>query len=133
MSHLLDTNICSAHLKRPAGLMHRFVQHAGRLFIPTIVLGELYAWAYRRPDPTRLLDKIEHDLLADVVVLDFDAFCAQEFGRLRGVLLQRGLPTSRLDTLIGAVALAHDLTLVTHNTADFQNIPGLALEDWLTP
>jgi hypothetical protein len=32
---LLDTNICSAHLKRPAGLMHRFIQHSGRLHIPS--------------------------------------------------------------------------------------------------
>jgi tRNA(fMet)-specific endonuclease VapC len=35
--------------------------------------------------------------------------------------------------LIATVALVHNLTLVTHNTADFQNIPGLRLEDWLTP
>lgn len=39
MSFLLDTDICSAHLKRPSGLMHRFVQHSGGLYIPTIVLG----------------------------------------------------------------------------------------------
>ena len=45
MSYLLDTNICSAHLKRPSGLSHRFIQYGGRLHIPTIVLGELYAWA----------------------------------------------------------------------------------------
>ncbi len=133
MSHLLDTNICSAHLKRPSGLMHRFVQHSGGLYIPTVVLGELYAWAYRRPDPTSLIDKIEHDLLQDVVVLGYDDSCAKEFGRLRGILLQRGLPTSRLDTMIAAVALVHNLTLVTHNTADFQNIPGLRMEDWLAP
>jgi len=35
--------------------------------------------------------------------------------------------------LIASVALTHDLTLVTHNTADFQNIPGLRLDDWLIP
>jgi len=34
--------------------------------------------------------------------------------------------------MIAAVALVHDLTLVTHNTADFRPIPGLRLEDWLT-
>jgi predicted nucleic acid-binding protein len=32
-----------------------------------------------------------------------------------------------------SVALLHDLTLITHNTADFQDIPGLRPEDWLTP
>ena len=31
MSYLLDTNICSAHIRRPAGLAHRFVQYSGRL------------------------------------------------------------------------------------------------------
>ena len=46
MSHLLDTNICSAHFRRPGGLAHRFLQYAGRLFVPTVVLGELYTGAY---------------------------------------------------------------------------------------
>ena len=35
--------------------------------------------------------------------------------------------------MIAAVALLHNLTLVTNNTADFQKIPGLRLDDWLTP
>jgi tRNA(fMet)-specific endonuclease VapC len=43
MSFLLDTNICSAQLRRLAGLAHRFMQHMGRLFVPTIVPGTLYA------------------------------------------------------------------------------------------
>jgi predicted nucleic acid-binding protein len=33
--------------------------------------------------------------------------------------------------MIASVALVHDLTLVTHNTADFRFIPGLRLDDWL--
>ena len=48
-------------------------------------------------------------------------------------LLQQGNFRSRdgPDDRLGS--LVHNLTLVTHNTADFQNIPGLRLDDWLTP
>jgi tRNA(fMet)-specific endonuclease VapC len=38
-----------------------------------------------------------------------------------------------MDLMIASVALVHDLTLVTHNTADYRSISGLRLEDWLTP
>jgi tRNA(fMet)-specific endonuclease VapC len=133
MSFLLDTNICSAHLKRPSGLTHFFVQHAGRLFTSTIVLGELYAWAHRRTSPQPLLDQIDNELIVELNVLDFNSDCASEFGRLRSQLLALGKPASRIDLLIAAIALVHDLTLVTHNTRDFQNIPNLRLEDWLQP
>lgn len=131
MSYLLDTNICSAHLKRPGGLIHRFIQHSGRLSLPTIVLGELYAWAYRRNDPKTLIQQIEQGLLSDLTVLDFDSACAETFGRERGKLLKNGISVNTTDLMIASVALTHDLTLVTHNTKDFQNISGLRLEDWL--
>ncbi len=52
MSFLLDTNILSAHLRRPSGLAHRFFQHSGRLSTASVVLGELFVWAYNRSDPT---------------------------------------------------------------------------------
>lgn len=133
MSFLLDTDTCSAHLKRPSGLMHRFVQHSGGLHISTIVLAELYTWAYHRHKPASVTQRIENDLLPDVTVLDFDSDCAKEFGRMRGGLLQQGISISRMDLLIASVALVHNLTLVTHNTADYRNIPGLRLDDWLTP
>jgi tRNA(fMet)-specific endonuclease VapC len=45
MSFLLDTNICSSHIRRPAGLAHRFMQHSSRLWMSSIVLAELYAGA----------------------------------------------------------------------------------------
>ena len=132
MSFLLDTDTCSAHLRRPAGLMHRFVQYSGRLYLSSITLGELYVWAYSRDNPASLLHAIREDLLADVVLLPFDETCAEEFGRLRGSLLRQGISASRIDLMIGSIALIHDLTLVTHNTGDFQKIPNLRLADWLS-
>lgn len=132
MNYLLDTNICSAHLKRPGGLTHRMIQHSGRLYTSTVVLGELLAWAYRRNNPAPLLQQIEAELLSDILVLDYDRACAERFGQIRGALLQQGISVNTADLMIAAVALTHDLVLVTNNTKDFRNIPGLTQQDWLT-
>ena len=132
MIFLLDTNICSTHMRRPGKLAHRFIQYSGQLAIPTIVLGELYAGAYKHPNPAKLLALIG-DLLAELHLLEFDAVCAERFGRERGSLLQKGISVSPVDLLIASVALVHDLTLVTHNTADYQHVPGLRLDDWIGP
>ena len=34
------------------------------------------------------------------------------------------------DMLIAAIAMAHNLIVVTHNTKHFGRIPGLKIEDW---
>ena len=65
-------------------------------------------------------------------MLDFDHACAERFGKVRGTLLRQGISIPTADLMIGAVALVHDLTLVTNNTANFKSIPGLQLADWLT-
>ena len=133
MSYLLDTNILSAHLRRPSGLQHRFVQHAGRLYTSSIALAELYDWVLRRADPAAAEAAVDKMLLHEVAAIDFDNDCAKESGRLRVELRRQGINVAALDLMIAAVALVHDLTLVTNNTKDFQNIPGLRLEDWLSP
>jgi tRNA(fMet)-specific endonuclease VapC len=97
-----------------------------------VTLGELFAGAFKRPQPARLLALIA-DLLQDVAVLDFDSACAEQFGKVRGALLLQGIQVATADLMIAAGALVHDLTLVTHNTADYQHIPGLRLDDWLIP
>jgi tRNA(fMet)-specific endonuclease VapC len=132
VSFLLDSDICSAYLRRPGELFARFMQYGGRLWISAITLSDLYTWAYKQNDPSQILVKV-HDFLNDVKILSFDETCAMELGRLRGTLLRQGITISPVDLMIGSIALVHNLTLVTHNTADFQNIPGLPLEDWLKP
>lgn len=131
MSFLLDTNICSAHMKRPAGLAHRFMQHQGRLHIAAVALAELYAGAYLAPHTAKLLASIRR-LLDDVSILPFDEEPARVFGQLRGQLQGSGVTVNPVDLMIAATALAHDLTLVTHNTRHFERVPGLATVDWLT-
>ena len=59
--------------------------------------------------------------------------CARKFGEVRGTLLQQGISIPTTDLMIASTALVHNLTMVTHNTADYRHIPGLRLDDWLTP
>jgi tRNA(fMet)-specific endonuclease VapC len=119
-------------MRRPSQLAHRFIQHTGQLAISTITLAELFAGAYKHSQTQRLLNLIA-DLLQETLVVDFDSTCAEMFGRTRGPLLQKGISVPTVDLMIASAALVHNLTLVTHNSADFQNIPGLRLDDWLIP
>lgn len=130
MSFLVDTDICSAHLKGVGAVTGRFLQYTGRLHVSVVTAGELYTWAFRAGAPARRLLALR-ELLADVVVIETDAAVAERFGRLRATLLERGSPAPPMDLWIAATAIEHGLTLVTHNTADFAAIPGLTLADWL--
>jgi predicted nucleic acid-binding protein len=132
VSFLLDTDTCSAHLKQRGRVTNRFLQYTGGLYICTITLGELYTWALRAAAPPRRLEVVR-ELLTDVRVLEVTPQVAEMFGRVQAGLLDRGRPAPSMDLMIAATALVHDLTLVTHNTQDFANVPGLRLTDWLAP
>jgi predicted nucleic acid-binding protein len=73
------------------------------------------------------------DFLADVVILDVTPDVARRYGEVQAGLLDAGQPAPEMDLLIGATALVHDLTVVTHYHHHFARIPGLRLDDWLVP
>jgi tRNA(fMet)-specific endonuclease VapC len=132
MSFLLDTDTCSAHLKQKGKLTHKFLQYIGRLHVSVVTLGELFTWALRaKASPQRLQSLL--DLLSDVQVLDVTASVARKFGEMRAALLDAGRPVPEMDLLIASTALVHNLAVVTHNTQDYADIPGLNLDDWLVP
>jgi tRNA(fMet)-specific endonuclease VapC len=132
VNFLLDTNICSAYLKGDGRVFNRFVQHAGGLAVSTIALAELYSWVYRikiRADRLQGLTS----LLSEIQLLPVDHEVARRFGELRASLLDQGRPTPEIDLLIASTAITYDLALVTHNVQDFSHLPGLRIEDWLSP
>ena len=59
--------------------------------------------------------------------LDEDA--ASEFRRLR----EEGLRIGTMDLKIASIALANDATVLSGNLRDFAKVPGLRVENWLTP
>ena len=83
-------------------------------------------WSFQSAAGKRLLTSF----FAPLISLPFDDACAEEYGALRATLAAAGRPIGPNDLLIAATALAHDLTLVTHNLREFSRVAGLKIEDW---
>jgi tRNA(fMet)-specific endonuclease VapC len=62
-------------------------------------------------------------------ILDFDFAAAAEYKILKSYKLRIGT----MDLRIASIARSLNATLVTHNTADFKQVPGLRVEDWTVP
>ena len=132
MSFLVDTDTCSAYMKGDDYVWQRFMQYRGRLQVSAITVGELFTWALRANAPPQRLQSLL-DLLNDVTVLDVTEQVGRKFGEVRAALFDVGKPSPEMDLLIAATALVHNLTLVTHNVRDFATVPGLTIQDWLSP
>ena len=132
MSFLLDTDTCSAYLKNDPHVVPKVMLHYGGLHVSTITVGELLTWAFRAKAPPARLQGVR-GLLGSAIIHDVDMTVAEKFGEIRAALLDRGKTVGEMDLLNASVALIHNLTMVTHNTADYSAVPGLTLDDWLIP
>ena len=134
MKYLLDTNVCVAHLRGKNTLvLQRFGLYAPTdLALCSVVVGELRFGAEGSANVVREHARVDV-FVAQFVSLPFDDQAASVYGRIRHDLESRGLAIGGNDTMIAAIALAHNLTLVTHNTNEFSRVPGLALDDWEIP
>jgi tRNA(fMet)-specific endonuclease VapC len=80
---------------------------------------EKLAWAYRRlAETVRFLSRLQ------IVTYDEQAMSRYEDLRKRKVKI------SRVDLRIAAATLEHGAILVTRNSRDFKQVPGLRIEDW---
>lgn len=130
MAYLLDTNTVVALLKGHPNVMTRVRQKGtSDLYLCAPVEAELWFGVCKsgRPEENRrrLLT-----LLAWLPSLPFAGEATRRFGEIRATLTRQGTPIGPYDLQIAAIALAQELTLVTHNTREFARVPGLLLEDW---
>jgi predicted nucleic acid-binding protein len=132
MSFLIDTDIASAYVRGVGIVQNRFLQYTGGLHISTVTLAELTMWLLRRNTPAKYMQEFA-GFQQQIHLLDVDSAAAQKAGEVGAGLLDSGLTVATPDLLIAATALVHNLTLVTHNTQDYVNVPGLPLVDWLVP
>ena len=131
---MLDTNICIHYLKGEFGIEAR-VRAAGlaNCFLSEITIAELLfgvansalAWQTKqRLDVAALRHSFAERVLSISPSLE-------TFAEVKTHLRRLGRVVDSFDLLIGSTALVHNLTLVTHNTRHFTDMPGITLQDWI--
>jgi tRNA(fMet)-specific endonuclease VapC len=65
-----------------------------------------------------------------VEAVDFDDDAARHYAEIRADLKRRGTLIGANDLFIAAHARARGLTLVTNNTAEFERVSKLRIENW---
>jgi tRNA(fMet)-specific endonuclease VapC len=83
-------------------------------------------FAHRQVTPYRELASL-FDFFAEYPIALFDDAAASQFDTLRAVKIRLG----SMDLKIAAIALVNQALLLSANRTDFEQVPGLRVENWL--
>jgi tRNA(fMet)-specific endonuclease VapC len=109
-------------------VLDKFIEHDGGILISVLSVAELQRGVYKHPLHAMLRKSRMDILLRNIPILPFDTAAATAYGQ---IIAQCGWVKGRdFDRMIAAHALATSSVMVTANTRDFRDVPGLMLEDW---
>lgn len=124
---LLDTNAASAIIDEDHD-MQEWLRQDHEAFVPSIVIGELYFGVYKSTRVQANLTRVEEFIIGNVI-LPCDAETGKYYGQVKQQLKVKGRPIPENDIWIAAIALQHNLSLVTRD-AHFNVIDKLTIESW---
>lgn len=130
MRYLLDTNTVS-YAYRNQGACRQKIEATPveQICISSVSYFELTFGMALKPR-SEVLETFIHGMRLRYACVDLDFISADQAGRLRAHLRLAGTPIGEYDLLIAGIALAHKLTVITHNTREFSRVPGLQVENW---
>ena len=124
---LLDTNIVLALFANDSVVVEQ-MESAEEVFIPSIVVGELYYGARKSGRVRENVARV--DLFAEAnVILACDTETCRWYGVVKDLLWQKGSTIPENDVWIAALALRHGLVLVTRDS-NFAEVTNLKTETW---
>ena len=130
MRYLLDTNVWIQHLKQVTSLVSVRLMRtpAPEIAICSIVWAEMLHGA-RKYERRTAREQLVVKTLFPYASLPFDTAAAARYAEIRDSLERRGEVIGPYDLQIAAIALVHNLTVVTNN-GEFRRVDGLKVEDW---
>jgi len=131
LKYLLDTNACIVYIRNSQSGVRRRLEllPKSEIAVCSIVKAEMFYGSMKSQSPEKSL-AVQQKFFKQFQSLPFDDKAALIFGEIRADLSAKGTPIGAYDLQIAAIALANNLTLVTHNTKEFNRIGNLKIEDW---
>lgn len=131
MIYLLDTNACVMYLNgRSPNLRQRLDSlRPDDVAVCSVVKAELFYGAMKSRNRVTTL-AAQQQFLAPFASLAFDDAAAEIYAEIRAGLEIVGKPIGGNDMMIAAIAISAGLTLVTHNSQEFERVSGLVFQDW---
>ena len=131
MIYLLDTNILSALVREPDGVITGHIARVGESSVCTsiIVACELRFGIAKNRAP-RLVKNVEA-ILSRIEIRELGRGVDVRYGELRASLQRKGRPIGANDLLIAGHARSLGLKLISGNLREFTRVDGLRCEDWL--
>ena len=138
MRYLIDTCVVSELVaRRPEPAVVRWIDSVDeeRLFLSVISIGEIKKGVEKLVDSRRkraLAEWLEDDLLIRFKgrILPIDARVMLTWGELTAELERHGRRMPAIDSLLAAIALPWELTLVTRNEDDFAHSGVAVVNPW---
>jgi len=124
---LLDTNIVIALFANDQAVVEH-LEEADEIFIPSIVLGELYYGARRSGHVVDNVARV-YEFAQASTILPSDAETSRWYSVIKEILLQKDVRIPENDIWIAAVALRYGLILVSRD-AHFREITNLKTTTW---
>jgi len=101
---------------------------AEQVFVPSIVLGELYYGARKSLRTQENIARVD-EFAAISAVLVPNIATAQKYGEIKNALRNKGRPIPENDIWIVAITKQYGLTLVTRDE-HFKEVEGITMEAW---
>jgi tRNA(fMet)-specific endonuclease VapC len=124
---ILDANAVSAIFEGGRALEAVLSRRAAHQ-LPVVVIGD-YRYGLARAKRRKTLEPLLNSLIAQCTILNIDTDTTDAYATVREQLRADGKPLPENDVWIAALAVQHDLQLVSRD-AHFTAVRGLRLVSW---
>ena len=128
---LIDSDILLYYMKKHSNVVHNienYLNEYGNLNISRISVIEILGGLKSKNAVKQI--EIFKSLIAKHNIFNTTELSAETSSNIFAELCKKGKHSGNYDILIAGIAIANNLTLVTNNVKDYENINELDIENW---